>query len=96
MIMGIKYWSQNGQDKWVLETLGYKKNGFFLDSGAYYPKDLSNTYTLEKYFGWTGICIEPLSHLYQKLCEERTCIVLQGILDKKMCFIVCPNIMAVI
>jgi len=53
-----KYYSQLGQDKWVLEKLDYKENGFFIEIGAYDGITLSNTYSLEKDFGWDGICVE--------------------------------------
>lgn len=51
-------YSQALQDMWVLSVLNGKRNGTFLEIGAFHPSYLSNTYLLEKYFGWTGISID--------------------------------------
>jgi FkbM family methyltransferase len=51
--------SQLRQDLFVLSELNFKKNGFFVEFGATNGKDLSNTYLLEKNFGWKGILSEP-------------------------------------
>jgi len=68
--------SQLGQDLWVLEKTGYKRNGFFVEFGATDGVLLSNTYLLEKEFGWEGICIEPNPDFYRALKKNRNCIVL--------------------
>ena len=51
--------SQLRQDLFVLSELNFKKEGFFVEFGATNGKDFSNTYLLEKNFGWTGILSEP-------------------------------------
>jgi FkbM family methyltransferase len=65
--------SQCGQDLWVLSQLNYKRNGFFVDVGASHYKKLSNTYYLEKEYGWTGICIEGNPEFFQTLVDNRAC-----------------------
>lgn len=50
--------SQSYQDMFVLSMLNGKKNGFFLEIGAYNPTFISNTYLLESSFGWDGISID--------------------------------------
>lgn len=67
--------SQLGQDLWVLEQTSYKRNGFFVEFGATDGILLSNTYLLEKEFGWKGICAEPNPNFVKKLKENRNCIV---------------------
>lgn len=68
------YKSQYGQDKWVVKTLKGLRNGFFVECGAYTGFALSNTYALEKDFGWTGICVEPNDRIFKILQEKRECI----------------------
>lgn len=67
--------SQLGQDLWVLEQTNYKREGFFVEFGATDGVLLSNTYLLEKEFGWKGICAEPNPKFYEKLKKNRSCVV---------------------
>lgn len=57
--------SQGGQDKWVLEQLGGKKYGCYIDSGAGYPTLNSNTHLLETEHCWYGMLIEPQIEMYK-------------------------------
>jgi hypothetical protein len=41
-----------------MEIMGKKRGGFFLDLAAHDAQHLSNTYSLEVMFDWTGLCIE--------------------------------------
>jgi FkbM family methyltransferase len=63
--------SQLHQDAFVLEVLGHKKNGYFVDIGAASGVALSNTYLLEKKFGWRGILVEPARGFYDSLYRNR-------------------------
>lgn len=54
------YFSQLGQDLWVLKQTRFKKNGYFVEVGAGDGIFLSNSYALEKNFRWRGICIDPV------------------------------------
>jgi FkbM family methyltransferase len=49
------------QDAVVCAILNHKRQGFFVDVGATHEVDGegSNTYALEKQFGWKGILVEP-------------------------------------
>ena len=67
--------SQLGQDLWVLEKTNYKRNGYFVEFGATDGVLLSNTWLLEKEFGWQGICAEPNPKFYSKLKQNRQCLV---------------------
>jgi FkbM family methyltransferase len=51
-------------DIWVLQVLKQKCNGVFIEAGA---AGISNCITLEKYFGWTGVCLEPHSESFKEL-----------------------------
>lgn len=64
--------SQYRQDLFVLSELDFKRNGFFVEFGATNGVDLSNTYLLEKEFGWDGILAEPARHWHTNLRRNRS------------------------
>ena len=68
-----EFYSQLGQDLFVLNELGKKKEGFFIEIGAGDGFYLSNTYLLEKNFGWTGILVEPNKSFYNSCINLRRC-----------------------
>lgn len=70
--MEITSRSQLDQDVYVVNLFRQKRNGFFLDFGAFDGLQYSNTYVLEKDFGWKGICVEPLPKEFEKLTACRT------------------------
>lgn len=49
---------QAEQDKFVLNILKNKKNGFFLEIGSNHPIYINNSYFLEINYKWNGIMIE--------------------------------------
>jgi hypothetical protein len=51
-------YSQAAQESFVLNVLMEKKNGFYLEIGAYDSKIMSNTYLLETQYGWSGLSLE--------------------------------------
>lgn len=55
----IKSYSQEGEDMILRRIFDKKKNGFFVDVGAYHPKKFSNTYYFYK-LGWKGINIDAM------------------------------------
>jgi len=65
--------SQLRQDLFVLNHLNFKKNGYFVEFGATNGIDLSNTYLLEKDFGWQGILAEPSIGWHEDLMANRDC-----------------------
>ena len=65
--------SQLGQDLWVLEQLGWKQGGYFVEFGATDGVLLSNSWLLEKHFSWRGICAEPNPKLFERLQQNRSC-----------------------
>jgi len=50
---------QARQDELVHALLRHPNHGFFVDLAANDAVELSNTYALERYHNWTGVCIEP-------------------------------------
>lgn len=65
--------SQLKQDLFVLSELNFKNDGFFVEFGATNGIDLSNTYILEKEFGWKGILAEPAKYWHDDLKSNRSC-----------------------
>lgn len=63
-------YSRSGEDLIITELLGNKMTGFFVDVGAFHPKDYSNTY---KFYlnGWRGINIDANSSIIEKFNKER-------------------------
>ncbi len=68
--------AQYGQDRFVIELLGGKRGGYFLDVGASNGVDTSNTLLLERDFGWNGLCVEPNLRFYGELVRNRRCSAL--------------------
>lgn len=67
--------SQLGQDIFALLETGAKKNGFFVEFGAANGVDLSNTFILEKNYGWHGILAEPARCWHDQLFKNRSAII---------------------
>jgi len=57
--------SEDGEEILLYNFFGHKKNGFYVDVGAYNGVELSNTYFFEA-IGWSGILAEPDPALYQQ------------------------------
>jgi len=64
--------SQLGQDVHALSLLGPNKKGFFVEFGATNGVDLSNTFLLERMFGWRGILCEPAAMWRDQLAKNRS------------------------
>jgi len=64
--------SQYKQDEYLEQNVfhGYK-NGFFMDIGAYNGISLNNTLYFEKQNNWTGVNVEPIKAVYDKLVVNR-------------------------
>lgn len=65
--------AQLHQDLFVLNELGFKRGGYFVEFGATNGRDLSNTYLLEKEFDWQGILAEPARCWHTALTRNRSC-----------------------
>jgi len=70
--------SQCRQDEWVLEETNKKRNGYFVEFGATDGKTISNTYGLEKDYGWTGIVAEANPIYKDALIANRSCAIYTG------------------
>lgn len=74
--------ASHGQENWLIEKVfNHKKNGYFIELAAADGITCSNTYRLEREFGWEGICIEANPSYYNKLINNRNCTVVQACID---------------
>ncbi len=68
------FFSQFGQDK-IIKNYFFqnKKNGFFVEIGAFDGISGSNCFHFEKFLNWDGIAFEPSSIQFEKLKLNRKC-----------------------
>ena len=66
-----KWVAQARQDEAIFSLLKNKSAGLFVDLAANDAVLLSNTYSLEKFYGWKGICIEPNPIYWYNLTHRR-------------------------
>eukprot|EP00980_Cylindrotheca_fusiformis_P008217 scaffold1736_cov127-Cylindrotheca_fusiformis.AAC.31 len=59
-----------------------KRNGYFVDLAAKDAVRISNTYALETFFGWNGICLE-LNSVYWGGLAYRKCHVVAAVVGNK-------------
>jgi FkbM family methyltransferase len=80
----MSFHSQDNQD-YFLEFNVFKghKNGVFVDVGAHDGITINNTIYFERNNGWTGINIEPINDVYERLMINRPkCINLNCAVDE--------------
>ena len=65
--------AQAFQDVFVLLMTNEKRNGYFVEFGATNGITLSNTFFLEKSYGWNGILAEPARCWHSELSANRNC-----------------------
>jgi FkbM family methyltransferase len=71
-LSNLPYYGRHVQDKFLHEKIfGDLQHGFFIDLGAYDGVESSNTLFFEESLGWSGICVEPLPHIFLKLLANR-------------------------
>jgi FkbM family methyltransferase len=64
--------SQCGQDEFLYKKIFKNyKNGIFFDVGAHDGININNTLFFEKNNNWTGINVEPIKEVYDKLVMNR-------------------------
>ena len=58
----------------MLGEHGFKNNGYFVDIGAADGFTASNTFALEKWYKWQGICVDPNPVFAQTLFNGRDAV----------------------
>lgn len=68
----MTFYSSHNQDK-ILEEYVFKglKNGVFVDIGAHDGISINNTLYFEETNQWTGINVEPIPEVFQRLVKNR-------------------------
>lgn len=67
--------AQLHQDLFAYAISGAKQNGYFVEFGATNGEELSNSWLLEKQFGWSGILAEPARVWHSALRANRSAII---------------------
>lgn len=69
------WFAQIQQDFIVYNLLEQKKGGYFIDLAANDATFISNTYALETFYGWNGVCIEPNTKFWARLAYRKCAVV---------------------
>lgn len=76
--------SQAGQDHWIFgEAFNEQRGGYFVDIGAHDGLHISNTYLLERRYGWNGLCIEANPTTFSILRRNRQATCINVCLDER-------------
>lgn len=59
------------KEYFILNLLNYKKNGIYVELGAYHSTEQSNTYNLENSYNWLGISLEVDDKRREEFCLNR-------------------------
>jgi hypothetical protein len=81
--MPFKWHGQAKQDRTVLEIYYDKADGYFIDLAANEWLSSSNTFVLEYYNHWKGVCIEPLLEYIIPLLAHRKCTLFVNPVSEK-------------
>jgi hypothetical protein len=69
--MSVGYQNFSDQEQFVLNLLDNKKEGYYVELGAFHSKNGSNTYRLENEFNWKGVSFEIVPEWHQEISENR-------------------------
>lgn len=53
-----RYHGNSQQEEFVLDSLEYKRDGYYVELGAFHSRNESNTFILERDFNWHGVSFE--------------------------------------
>jgi hypothetical protein len=58
-------------ENFVIEMLDHKKNGYYVELGAYHSQIVSNTYQLETKYDWKGVSFEIVQSFHEEISANR-------------------------
>jgi hypothetical protein len=67
----MEYKGNSGQEEFALHLLNYKKNGYYVELGAFDSKLGSNTYHLETGYDWNGVSFEIVPERHAEFVSNR-------------------------
>ena len=73
-----QWFSQYRQDEIISRLFREKRGGYFIDLAANDAVRISNTYSLETFYDWSGLCLEPNS-MYWSGLAYRKCHVIAAV-----------------
>lgn len=65
------YRGRSDQEMFVLNLLDYKKNGYYVELGAFHSINGSNTYYLETDYHWKGVSFEINEDWHEEFTDNR-------------------------
>jgi hypothetical protein len=77
-----RWFSQLQQDELVSRLLRGKRDGYFVDLAANDAIRISNTYALENFFGWHGLCIEANPVYWPSLAYRKNCVTVAAVVGE--------------
>jgi len=60
------------EEEFVINMLNGKRDGYYVELGAFHSKNGNNTYTLEKEYGWKGVAFDIVDHSVKEYNENRS------------------------
>ncbi len=77
------FYSQYLQDMFVdIVFFNKAEKGYFVDIGAYDGIKFSNSFYFEKNKNWNGIAVEPNKQVFERLKQNRTCNLINGVISE--------------
>ena len=67
----MQYRGNSSQEKFVLEVLKEKRNGYYVELGGFHSTQGSNTYYLEQDYDWSGVTFEIEEHSRNEINANR-------------------------
>lgn len=58
-------------ENFVIDILDKKRNGYYVELGAYHSQIVSNTYQLEKDYDWNGVSFEIVPKFHEEISANR-------------------------
>lgn len=82
VMRGLGAQMPNSAGCFLVATLRGEK-GFYVDSGANEPRNISNTFFFDRCLGWPGLCVEPNEEYHAAIATQRSCTLIKECITAK-------------